>query len=178
MCVLATFRLLSPAALAKATGIALVSASTLLVLVVLPAEFNIDPTGFGKLLGLTRLSAPTAPAIPGGLSGADNAREDRVRVEVPPGESLEYKFFLKAGERMKFSWEVDTGPLRFDFHGEAKLEEKDHYESYTKATAQKVRGTFTAPFEGVHGWWWKNKGATLATVTLTTSGTYEVLGLR
>ncbi len=168
----------SAAALAKATGVALVTATALLVLVVLPAEYNKDPTGVGEALGLTRLAAAADEASAGSPSEGGAAREDSVVVEVPPGKGVEYKFFLKAGAKMKFAWEVDTGPLRFDFHGEAKAEPKDRYESYTKATAPKTRGTFTAPFEGAHGWWWKNKGATLAKVTLTTSGSYEVLGLR
>lgn len=168
--------LISAAALAKATGIALVTAIVLLVLVVLPAEFNIDPTGFGEALGLTRLSAPEDEAIADSESGADS--EDRVVVELAPGKSVEYKFFLKSGDKMKFSWEADAGPLRFDFHGEAKADKKDRYESYTKATARKTRGTFTAPFSGIHGWWWKNTGTTPAKVTLTTSGSYKILGLR
>lgn len=41
--------------LLKSTGIAAVVASALLVLVVLPAEYGVDPTGAGKLLGLTEM---------------------------------------------------------------------------------------------------------------------------
>ena len=171
----------SLASLAKATGISLVSAILLLVFVVLPAEYNVDPTGFGRVTGLTRLSMPaegefveddTPQRPPGGT------QKDSVVIEVPPGKGVEYKFWLRSGEKMQYSWQVDTGTLRFDFHGEDKREEKDYYESYAKSTAQKTRGTFTAPFDGVHGWWWKNKGQTVAKVTLDTSGSYEVLGLR
>ena len=38
---------LSRAGLAKATGVAIAIAIILLVFVVLPAEYDIDPTGFG-----------------------------------------------------------------------------------------------------------------------------------
>jgi len=41
--------------LLKSTGIAAVVASALLVLVVLPAEYGVDPTGAGSLLGLTEM---------------------------------------------------------------------------------------------------------------------------
>ncbi|MDZ4762003.1 MAG: transmembrane anchor protein [Alphaproteobacteria bacterium] len=41
--------------LLKSTGIAAVVASGLLVLVVLPAEYGVDPTGAGSLLGLTEM---------------------------------------------------------------------------------------------------------------------------
>ena len=77
-----------------------------------------------------------------------------------------------------YSWEVDDGSLFFDFHGEPKGDTTGFFESFAVSTADKMRGTFTAPFEGVHGWYWKNRGVNTAKVTLVTSGNYEVLGLR
>ncbi|MEB0134651.1 transmembrane anchor protein [Actimicrobium sp. CCC2.4] len=41
--------------LLRSTGIALVTAAVLLVTVVLPAEYGIDPTGIGRTLGLTAM---------------------------------------------------------------------------------------------------------------------------
>jgi len=41
--------------LLRSTAIAFVSASVLLVAAVLPAEYGIDPTGIGRLLGLTKM---------------------------------------------------------------------------------------------------------------------------
>lgn len=41
--------------LVKSTSIAAVSAALVLVTVVMPAEYNIDPTGIGKVLGLTTM---------------------------------------------------------------------------------------------------------------------------
>jgi hypothetical protein len=180
----------SIANLAKATGIALAIAIVLLVFVVLPAEYNIDATGFGEAIGLTRLSAAestdgAAPVV--SSTGASDAREDSVVIEVPAGKSLEYKFSIRAGDKMKYSWKVepsgfgvtaDVDALFFDFHGEPTGGKKGFFESYSVSTASKNRGTLTAPFDGSHGWYWKNKGATLAKVTLVTSGSYEVLGLR
>ncbi len=181
----------SPGNLAKATGIAIAIAVVLLVFVVLPAEYNIDATGFGEAIGLTRLYAAktsTDGAAPVTTATATSkGRKDRVVIEVPAGKSLEYKFSLKAGEKMKYSWKAalsgpgvtgDAGALFFDFHGEPKGGKKGFFESYSVSTASETRGTFTAPFDGSHGWYWKNKGETLAKVTLVTSGSYEVLGLR
>ncbi len=45
----------------KGLGLSLLAAAVLLVTLVLPAEYGIDPTGIGKALGLTALKA-TAPA--------------------------------------------------------------------------------------------------------------------
>ena len=99
-------------------------------------------------------------------------------MEVPAGKGVEYKFALRTGEQMKYTWEADAGSRFFDFHGEPKGAKKGVFESYAESTATEARGTFTAPFEGTHGWYWKNEGETLAKVTLVTSGSYEVLGLR
>lgn len=45
----------SPRRLARSTLIALLVATLLLVTVVLPAEYGIDPTGLGRALGLTQM---------------------------------------------------------------------------------------------------------------------------
>jgi hypothetical protein len=49
--------------LAKATGGALALAAVVLVLAVLPAEYGVDPTGFGQATGLTRLRASPAAGL-------------------------------------------------------------------------------------------------------------------
>ncbi|MCZ6836228.1 MAG: hypothetical protein O7G85_10675 [Planctomycetota bacterium] len=181
----------SIASLVKATAIALVLAIVLLLLVVLPAEYNIDPTGFGHAIGLTRLAAPPPPgdsdtpdasaSDDGAAEENDGDREDRVEIEVPAGRGLEYKFALRTGERMKFEWSIDEddeATLYYDFHGEPKGDTTGFFESYSISAANGAKGTFTAPFEGVHGWYFKNRTSSMIKVTLVTSGTYEVLGLR
>ena len=58
------------AQLLRSTVIALVAAIVILVTVVLPAEYAIDPTGAGRLLGLTKMGE-----IKNSL--AEEAEEDR-----------------------------------------------------------------------------------------------------
>jgi hypothetical protein len=176
--------LLSKSALAKATGIALLIAMVMLVFIVLPAEYDIDPTGFGEAIGLTHLSADTADTAGTAERGAQSEsvaaifRDDRVVVEVPGGKGVEYKFYLRAGQKMKYSWEDPSGNLYYDFHGEPEGDTTDFFESYAESTASSAKGTFTAPFTGSHGWYWKNTSVFATQVTLETSGSYEVLGLR
>ena len=45
----------SPRRLLRSTMIALAVAALLLITIVLPAEYGIDPTGVGRVLGLTRM---------------------------------------------------------------------------------------------------------------------------
>jgi len=167
----------SRAGLVKATGIAVVAAAVLLVLVVLPAEYGIDPTGFGGAIGLTRLSGAAAEdAVDGAPAGGE--RDDVALVDVPAGEGVEYKYFLRAGETMEYEWSVDEGRLFYDFHGEPEGDETGAFVSHSVSTAKEVRGKFTAPFAGTHGWYWKNRGAKAVSVTLVASGSFEVVGLR
>lgn len=171
---------LSGVGLAKATGIALLIAIVLLVFVVLPAEYDIDPSGFGQAIGLTRLvSAEEDKKVEKPHDQATvNTRNDRVEIEVPPGKSVEYKLFLRAGQKMKYSWEDAEVVLFYDFHGEPEGDTTGFFESYVASTSQMAKGTFTAPFDGAHGWYWKNSSAQAAKITLDISGSYEVLGLR
>jgi hypothetical protein len=41
-----------------------------------------------------------------------------------------------------------------------------------------MKGSFTAPFNGSHGWYWKNKTQQDVTVNLTVKGLYTIEGLK
>ena len=50
------------------------------------------------------------------------------------------------------------------------------FTSFEKGTKATARGEFDAPFEGVHGWYWKNRGTETVSLQLKTSGVYEKIG--
>jgi len=161
------------------TGIALVLASIVLVVAVLPAEFGIDPTGAGRLLGLTAM-AEESGGVSANLMNEHERKylSARVRIDMKPGEGLEYKATLAAGEPLLYSWTVAGGPVYFEFHGEPTEGEwpKDYYRSYQiKERSTGEHGSFVAPFTGRHGWYWKNLGAEPASITLEASGYYTKL---
>lgn len=62
----------SAAQLFKSTAIAIVSAAAILVAVVLPSEYGIDPTGAGRMLGLTEMGEIKTQL-------AEEAEADRIR---------------------------------------------------------------------------------------------------
>lgn len=73
--------------LLKSTGLAALIASALLVTTVLPAEYGVDPTGVGSLLGLTemgRIKMQLAEEAKADAGGADAALHDG----VPPSASV------------------------------------------------------------------------------------------
>ncbi len=195
----------------KATIISLLVGALLLVIAVLPAEFGMDPTGAGELLGFSKLyvpqeakndslgvmaANPTAQTIKLEKAGsgptvdrpveADNPppstqlslREDETKVVVPAGKGIEFKIdMLKYGE-MKYEWTTTNGEiLYFDFHGEVKQEkevEEVYFESYTIANANNMVGTFLAPYEGRHGWFFRNTGNEDVVVNLRLKGQYAL----
>lgn len=185
-----------------ATGIALMVAALLLILFVLPAEFGIDPLGTGKRLGLTELGraaaadkpasdasiAPVLVPSPKGdaptFKGTFLAQPGRFHIDarelkVPAHEGLEIKYNMKKGAGLIYSWTA-SGTLSVEFHGEPDVkpegrEGTDYYESYDLDTAGKNQGhgTFLAPTQGIHGWFWENKSDSSITLKLVTAGFYD-----
>ena len=151
-----------------ATAAAAVAAAIILVVAVLPAEYGIDPLGTGRLLGLTDLA--------GGSSGAITRQDAAYRTntasfELGPYEFVEFKYRLEQGATMIYSWSA-TGPVIYDFHSEPDGAPAGYAESFDKAQAPAAHGSYTAPFSGIHGWFWENPGTKAVTITLTTAGFY------
>lgn len=104
-------------------------------------------------------------------------REDSVLITVPAGKALEYKIYMLKYGRMKYEWTTNKGELYFDFHGEVKEikpSKETYYDSYTLAYSNNVVGTLLAPFEGKHGWYFRNNGSKDITVTIRLKGQYEL----
>lgn len=188
----------------NATVSALILGLALLVVAVFPAEYGIDPTGAGRLLGFSKLYQPDSEMAPVAAvqtaralkmeelgSGPDvplpkeannpapstqlGQRQDSVTIKVPAGEGLEYKMNMLKYGQVKYEWVTDQGVLYFDFHGEVKEINPGNdtfFESYTAANSNNMIGTFLAPFEGRHGWYFKNNTAREIVVSLRMKGQY------
>jgi hypothetical protein len=106
--------------LIKATLAALVAASIVLVVAVLPAEYGIDPTGAGRALGLTGLfeagqEAAAVAAAPATITASEAGplhpqfneyREDTREFTIAPKSGLEFKYTLNKGATMIYSWKA------------------------------------------------------------------------
>jgi len=156
-------------------------AFVLLITVVGPAEFGIDPTGLGKMMGLTILAKPleknakTVVSCPAGVE-LENWL-DIVVITVPEASGLEYKFHLNKDAKLEYAWTTSGDKLYFDFHGEPQGDTSGYFKSYKEATDSQFKGALAAPFTGSHGWYWENKTQTPVRVTLKTKGQYTVKGL-
>lgn len=172
-------------------AIAALVGTVLTVCVVMPAEYRKDPTGFGKLTGLIALATPTVAKVPAAAATDGKAatepalsknawfypaeyRTDTVKIPLGPDGELEYKVAMKAGESMVYSWSVDRGSVYFDFHGEPSNDPKHATRYREEQENTKSNGTFVAPFEGIHGWFWLNLTGEPLVVTLKMSGFYQL----
>jgi hypothetical protein len=132
--------------LASIVGAAVV-AGIVLVTAVLPAEFGLDPTGVGGVLGLTGMRQPPSRTleIVDVVGGNEVYREVEMpdfgqpvplpnpavhqdemdmaprtqTMQVPLGaeEETEVKLLLQTGKMVLYSWQVDRGDIYVDFHG-------------------------------------------------------------
>ncbi len=165
--------------LIKASVIAIIVAMLLLVTCILPAEYNIDPTGVGKALGLTSISQASNTSdgivIDRGEQ-TDLLREDQVDIVIPAGKGLEYKLFMDKHAHVEYQWSTDGAALYFDFHGEPEGDTTGYYESFSITTSDNMKGSLTTPFKGLHGWYWQNKTQQPITVSLTMKGFYTIKG--
>ena len=94
--------------------------------------------------------------------------------KIAPGEFVEYKYRLDKGEALLYSWKA-SGPVNLDFHAEPDGGPRGYAQSYeTKQAVTEASGTMTAPFSGIHGWYWQNTGSQEVTVTLRSSGYYNL----
>ncbi len=179
--------------LARATALAAATAAAILVVAVLPAEYGIDPTGAGRALGLTAMGemkqqeAATADATPATVVPAATAevaaaepaapvagvRTEEVRLTLAPNEGTEVKATMRAGEQFDYAWSTDGAEVRFELHGEELNAAADEYTSYEKGASKGGSGTFRAPFDGTHGWYWRNRSGAPVTITVRATGTFS-----
>ena len=197
--------------LLRSTAIAAAAAVLLLITVVLPAEYGADPTGVGRVLGLTRMgeikmqlakeaAADAAADSAGGTSAAviaaapqppasvvaavpspatatsPVAKSEEVQVILRPGESNEVKLAMSKGARVSYQWSTDRGVVNYDTHADRKEPPAIKYHGYGKGQGKPSdEGVLVAAFDGMHGWFWRNRTSEVVTVTLRATGDFREL---
>lgn len=185
------------AQLLKSTIIAALSAAVILITVVLPAEYGIDPTRIGRTLGLAQMGeiktqlAAEAEAdrqmeaadgdqssllddILGLFVGAAYAQEaevwrDEISFTLEPGASAEWKLVMTEGQTAEYRMIVEGGRVNFDLHGHGSGQSVT-YEKGRGSTGSE--GAILAQFDGEHGWFWRNRDNADVTVTVQVRGEY------
>lgn len=188
--------------LLRSTVIAALVATVILLTVVMPAEYGVDPTGIGRLIGLTEMGetkarlAREAAGEPAAGAVTDTATPIAVPVAGRPpspaqspapspadGRSDVTVSTLAPGQatELKLVMRKDAR-VRFAWFTNRGVVNYDthadapgiRYHGYTKGTATRAdSGVLVAAFDGQHGWFWRNRGADTLIVTLRTSGDYR-----
>ena len=157
----------SPRTIALASVAALLVATLLLFTVVLPAEYGYDPLGTGSALGLLGLAQVPAVALED-----DEYRVDTAEIVVGPYQWVEYTYRLEEGASMLFSWQA-TGPLDYNLHSAPDGAPPGYAESFDAQVNDRAHGSYTAPFTGIHGWYWENPAEDEVVITLHSAGFYS-----
>ncbi len=186
----------SSAQLIRSTVIAGASAAVILVTVVLPAEYGIDLTGMGRVLGLQEMGeiktqlADEAEAdrqlenqdqssllndVLGLFVGSAYAQEaevwqDETSFTLTPGESAEWKLVMEEGVTAEYRMVVTDGRVNFDLHGHGGGQSIT-YEKGRGSTG--AEGTIEAAFAGEHGWFWRNRDSDDVSVMVQVRGDYS-----
>ena len=187
--------------LIKSTAVAALVATILLLVAILPAEYGIDPTGIGRILGLSKMGEikvslaqeaaiahidqanslddsvlPASEAKAAITSPVSTASEQallshEMEVSLVPNEGTEIKVDMVKGGKVTYAWWTDGGRANFDVHGDSK-KLNISYHNYSKGSEARSEGVIEAAFDGSHGWFWRNRTSKAMTITLRTSGDY------
>jgi hypothetical protein len=160
----------------------------------MPAEFNVDPLGIGKLTGIGRLWAPPEIEIDTSTASGPLARDFDASprtdvIEIPltdflggaKGSELEYKVAMKPGATLIYEWEAvgaaNADDIGFDFHGHTKPEpgKEMTVATYKQGRGLSQKGALTAPFDGIQGWQFSNFGDAPVVIRVKLTGFYELI---
>lgn len=181
--------------LIAATLGALAVAALIVLGAILPAEYNRDPLGLGRLTGISRLWAPDEATVDVRGGSGPAAREYAIPyrqdvVEIPLGgfmtgadnSELEWKVRMPQGATLTYAWEA-VGAERpddvyFDQHGHTTPTQENvgmTVAKYREGSGLRQQGAVTAPFDGIHGWFFQNNGERPVVIRLRVSGFYELI---
>jgi hypothetical protein len=172
---------------AVVAGAALLAAGSILVAAILPAEYGVDPLGIGRRIGLTAIGdvqKKIASFEANRAAGAGGVRvvapqqrpfqRETVTFTLAAHDSVEYKYRLGTGQALLYSWSASAA-VNYELHAEPDGAPAGYAESYEKRNAvATASGTLTAPFPGIHGWYWENPGDAPVTVTLSAAGFFTM----
>lgn len=189
--------------LVRSTLVAAAAAAAILVTIVMPSEYGVDPIGVGSVLGLTEMGEikvqlaqeAEAAAAAEAIAGANPVAPAPANVAsaAPPSAAPatpaagsrtdEMSVTLAVGEAAEIKVKADKGArIGFDWSVSGGHVNYDthadapgvSYHGYGKGRESTgERGEIVAAFDGSHGWFWRNRSAGPVTLVLRTNGAYS-----
>lgn len=187
--------------LLRSTIIAVIGAVAVLFTIILPAEYGIDPTRLGRVLGLTEMGEikrdlaeeaendehgrsrgeaewnPVSWLLGGFIASAhaedsDDTWTDEISFTLAPGEGLDLKLVMVKGAVAEYRWVAEGGRINFDLHAHGKGSSTTYLKGRGEVSGE---GSITAAFNGEHGWFWRNRDSQDVTITMQLRGDYSAL---
>ncbi len=171
----------------NSTLLAIVVATIILVTTVLPAEYGIDPTGIGKILGLKRMGdikvSLSQEAVADKIKSSTKSgtlqetkyspsnfisQKGEITISLLPNKGRELKVTMLKDELINYNWHTDGEEVYFAAHTDSG---EPH--DYSEGTKSNDSGALKAFCDGRHGWWFKNRTSNELTITLQIDGKYS-----
>ena len=114
------------------------------------------------------------------IQGEGKWRTDVIDIPVKAGEYLEYKLDMKKGQGVVYNISYGTlahpGMMEVEFHGHTEKDASGAGDLmfYSKTGGSPQGGVFTAPWDGIHGWYLKNDSPKDVVVKLELAGFYAL----
>ena len=178
--------------LIRNTGIAALVAITLLLTIILPAEFDIDPTGVGSVLGISGLSHQAveegvnsetgenalAAASPLHIHHQPPLKFVDVDLVLEPYGQGEFKLKMQANADLSYLWHSGTDLVYADLHGHTLVMGDEGEEEIVVRYLETQEGTgesgqFETPFGGDHGWYFLNLETRPINIRVQISGNFD-----
>ncbi len=168
------------------TIIALLVAIAIFIFVYLPAEYGIDPTGFGRHSGLSQMGIiktslatelaveKDAKLLQTNTGAVSKLNSNSITLKLNTGEAAEIKLKMNKDQVVEYAWHTTGGKLNVDAHGDPYNAPKGFYHGYgKKIMINSDQGRLVAAFDGYHGWFWRNRSNEPAILILEIKGDYQ-----
>jgi hypothetical protein len=174
--------------------LAVIAIAVITLTIVLPAEKGVDPTGLGRVIGLTQMGevklilamdaadheaeekyARESDSLALVAPGADTlgtGSVDDTRLEVGAGETAEIRLVMKRGARVSYAWTVEGSPVRVVAFADPVNAVPSRSRAQGTDSGTGATGEIVAGFDGWHGLRWFNPANVPVTIALRTSGRY------
>ncbi len=91
-------------------------------------------------------------------------------VILAPGSGTEVMMVLAEKQAILYQWTVEGGRVYSDFHGHDP-KDTSYWVQYRESAADMANyGSLVAPFEGQHGWYFRNDGQSELVISVRISG--------
>jgi len=168
----------------NSTILAIGVAAIILITIVLPAEYGIDPTGVGRILGLKKMGDIKVSLAEKSFSDKSGQAKSasgieynqtnyisqmgEIKISFEPNEGRELKVSMKKDDQISYNWETDGEAIYFAAHTDSGVPH-----DYGEGTKIGDKGVLKAFCDGRHGWWFKNRTSKEITLTFKVDGNYS-----